>query len=61
MDLSAAAKVPFLHAAKTFGGSLLYLDAGAGEFVHVNLGLKFVFGKPETKAFFGDVLSLGHV
>eukprot|EP00884_Botryococcus_braunii_P018247 jgi/Botrbrau1/5105/Bobra.0128s0016.1 len=42
MDLLNAAKLPFVHARKTLSGSLLYLDAGAAEAIHVNLGLKFL-------------------
>lgn len=46
-DLVQSVEAVFLQARRTLEGSLLYLDAGAAEAVHVNLGLRFLLGTPK--------------
>lgn len=44
-SLLEIAKRPWLDVAPEINGSIVYLDAGAAEFVHVSLGAPFLFGE----------------
>lgn len=44
-DLYEAVRRPFVEVAGDLAGSLIYLDAGAGEVASTSLGLSFLFGK----------------
>ena len=47
IDLVHAFTQPFLNIGGKLSGALLYLDAGAGEAVHLNLGLEsLISGSP---------------
>ncbi len=45
LDLFDLARRPFLDAAQEIAGSLVYLDAGAGEVAASSLGLPFLLGE----------------
>lgn len=46
LDLFDLARRPFLDVAQEIAGSLVYLDAGAGEVAASSLGLPFLLGEP---------------
>lgn len=58
-DLVQSVEAVFLKAQRTLEGSLLYLDSGAAEAIHVNLGLKFLQGEfsPAERGSLGSRLS----